>query len=163
MRCSYPVFGRIGSRPEKMNNGSCLILLARRLLTRFGVPRDRWPSAVVSLALPTLVADAAAIPAGAFYQHFRSKEQLLLFLMEKLLQDLNRLKFDVRIDDIRGSLQDALSTAFAAELPYAPAYRAWRRAHAIAERSSRRRRPDDSAPVRPILLGAARAHYARSG
>jgi hypothetical protein len=34
-----------------------MAVLARRLCNRFQVPRERWPSAAISLALPTLLLD----------------------------------------------------------------------------------------------------------
>jgi AcrR family transcriptional regulator len=118
-----------------------------RLLRKNGLPGEprqersrKRRSAIIDAALAqfrkrgyaaTTVSDiayAADVPVGAFYQHFRSKEQLLLFLMERLLADLERLRFDVQTDDVQGSIRNALCNAFVAEMPYAAAYRAWREA-----------------------------------
>jgi len=45
-----------------------LAVLTRRLCKRFQVPRERWPSAAISLALPTLLLDpiSSAFFSGVF-------------------------------------------------------------------------------------------------
>jgi AcrR family transcriptional regulator len=66
---------------------------------------------------------------GGFYQHFRSKRQLLLVLMEELLENLSRLDLRPKVDgDIRAALHAFLSRAFATDLQFLGAYRAWREA-----------------------------------
>lgn len=75
------------------------------------------------------IARRARLATGGFYLHFRSKRQLLLALMDDLLERLSRL--DLRIEaagDIRTALRLLLSRAFAADLAYLGAYRAWEEA-----------------------------------
>jgi AcrR family transcriptional regulator len=75
------------------------------------------------------VAERAGTAVGSFYQHFRSKRQLLLVLMDQLLEGLEQL--DLRPKGgagIRDSLRGILKGAFARDLAYAGAYRAWREA-----------------------------------
>src|SRR5215469_14935152 len=72
------------------------------------------------------IASRADLAVGGFYQHFRSKRQLLLALMDELLEKLSSL--DLRpgaAHDVRGGLGDLLSRAFAHDLAYLGAYRAW--------------------------------------
>src|SRR5207249_1803662 len=66
---------------------------------------------------------------GGFYQHYQSKRQLLLTLMDELLEGLARL--DLRpqaTGDIRAGLRQLLSAAFSRDLRYLGAYRAWQEA-----------------------------------
>jgi AcrR family transcriptional regulator len=71
----------------------------------------------------------ANLAVGAFYQHFRSKRQLLLALMEELLENLSRLDFRPKATaDIRAELRELLSRAFSGDLRYLGAYRAWQEA-----------------------------------
>jgi AcrR family transcriptional regulator len=72
------------------------------------------------------IARRADLAVGGFYQHFRSKRQLLLALMDELLDHLSRL--DLRPKgpaDIRAGLRAFLSRAFATDLRFLGAYRAW--------------------------------------
>ncbi len=72
------------------------------------------------------IARRAAVAVGGVYLHFRSKRQLLLVLMDELLEGLEHL--DLRPDatvDVRSALHAMLSRAFAADLTYLGAYRAW--------------------------------------
>jgi AcrR family transcriptional regulator len=75
------------------------------------------------------VARHAHLAVGSFYQHFRSKRQLLLVLMDDLLEKISRL--DPRpgpASDIRTSLRAFLSRAFSTDIEYLGAYRAWQEA-----------------------------------
>jgi AcrR family transcriptional regulator len=75
------------------------------------------------------VAARARLAVGGFYQHFRSKRQLLLTLMDELLVGMSQL--DLRLEpgiDARTGLRALMSRAFAGESPYLGAYRAWREA-----------------------------------
>jgi AcrR family transcriptional regulator len=75
------------------------------------------------------IAARAGVAIGSFYQHFRTKRQLLLVLMDELLQGLSRLELRPKgAGDIRGGLRALLKNAFATDLTYAGAYRAWREA-----------------------------------
>ena len=75
------------------------------------------------------IAVRAGVAVGTFYQHFRSKRQLLLVLMDELLEGLSRLELrPERASDIRAGLRSVLKNAFATELTYASAYRAWQEA-----------------------------------
>jgi AcrR family transcriptional regulator len=76
------------------------------------------------------IARRANLAVGGFYQHFRSKRQLLLTLMDDLLESLSEL--DLRpaapAGDLRAGLRDLLSAAFSRDLRYLGAYRAWQEA-----------------------------------
>jgi len=75
------------------------------------------------------VARRAGLAIGSFYQHFRSKRQLLLALMDELLEKLSRL--DLRpqaATDVRAALRQLLGRAFSHDLRYLGAYRAWQEA-----------------------------------
>lgn len=75
------------------------------------------------------IATRAEVPIGCFYQHFRSKRQLLLVLMNDLVQILS--EFEVSVDSTiepRAAIRTLVSRVFAAELHYLGAYRAWQEA-----------------------------------
>jgi len=75
------------------------------------------------------IAARAGVAVGGFYRHFRTKRQLLLVLMDQLLEGLSGL--DLRPQgaaDIRSGLRALLEGAFARELTYTGAYRAWQEA-----------------------------------
>jgi AcrR family transcriptional regulator len=79
------------------------------------------------------IARRANLAVGGFYQHFRSKRQLLLALMDDLLEKLSHL--DLRPDtspgpapDARTGLRALLSRAFSHDLHYLGACRAWQEA-----------------------------------
>lgn len=75
------------------------------------------------------IARHAELAVGSFYQHFRSKRQLLLVLMDDLLDKLSQLDLHPRAArDVRASLRAFLSRAFATDLRYLGAYRAWQEA-----------------------------------
>jgi AcrR family transcriptional regulator len=75
------------------------------------------------------IARRANLAVGGFYQHFHSKRQLLLTLMDDLLEGLSQL--DLRpaaAADVRAGLRGLLSRAFSRDLRYLGAYRAWQEA-----------------------------------
>jgi AcrR family transcriptional regulator len=75
------------------------------------------------------IASRAGLAVGGFYQHYRSKRQLLLALMDELLEGLDRL--DLRpatTADRRAGIRDLLRGAFARDLHFLGAYRAWQEA-----------------------------------
>jgi AcrR family transcriptional regulator len=75
------------------------------------------------------IAQKAKLAVGGFYQHFRSKRQLLLALMDELLQKLSQLDFRPgAITDVRAGVRVLLSRAFSQDLRYLGAYRAWQEA-----------------------------------
>ena len=76
------------------------------------------------------IAARAQLPVGSFYQHFRSKRQLLLALMDELLEKLSRLDFRSGWggSDVRAGLRQVLARAFSHDLKYLGAYRAWQEA-----------------------------------
>ena len=75
------------------------------------------------------IADRAGVPVGGFYLHFRSKRQLLLTLMDELLQKLEALDLSPRRgSSVREGLHAMLRGAFAVDLEYLGAYRAWQEA-----------------------------------
>jgi AcrR family transcriptional regulator len=71
----------------------------------------------------------AGLPVGTFYQHFRSKRQLLLVLMQELLDRLSTLEF--RFENARRAqpaVAAMLRGALLVEFEYLGAHRAWREA-----------------------------------
>jgi TetR/AcrR family transcriptional repressor of nem operon len=75
------------------------------------------------------IARLAEVPIGSFYQHFRSKRQILLSLMDQLLVDLSRFNLNIeRPLKAREALHDLLARSFSADVRYLGAYRAWQEA-----------------------------------
>ncbi len=75
------------------------------------------------------IAERADVAVGAFYQHFRSKRQILLVLMDELLEAISRLELTAEgSGNVRTRLRSLLSRAFARDLQYLGAYRAWQEA-----------------------------------
>lgn len=76
------------------------------------------------------IAARANLAVGGFYQHFRSKRQLLLSLMDELLEGLSRLDLrpQAQTGDVRAGLRALLSAAFSRDLKFLGAYRAWQEA-----------------------------------
>lgn len=75
------------------------------------------------------IAQRAHLAIGSYYQHYRSKRQLLLALMDELLEKLSRLDLEpTGVKDVRSGLRALLARAFAHDLTYLGAYRAWQEA-----------------------------------
>jgi AcrR family transcriptional regulator len=75
------------------------------------------------------IARRAKLAVGGFYQHFRSKRQLLLALMDELLEKLSQLDFrPSKGADVRVIVHELLAGAFSHDLRYLGAYRAWQEA-----------------------------------
>jgi AcrR family transcriptional regulator len=75
------------------------------------------------------IARRSKLAVGSFYQHFRSKRQLLLALMDELLEKLSQLNLQPQATtDVRAGLRGLLSRAFSHDLRYLGAYRAWQEA-----------------------------------
>jgi AcrR family transcriptional regulator len=75
------------------------------------------------------ITQRAHLAVGGFYQHFKSKRQLLLVLMDDLLEKLSGLDFRPQgMTDVRAGIRALLSRAFAHDLRYLGAYRAWQEA-----------------------------------
>ncbi len=75
------------------------------------------------------VAARAGLAVGGFYQHFRSKRQLLVALMDELLEGLSRVNLQPKaFADVETGLRELLSAAFSRDLKYLGAYRAWQEA-----------------------------------
>jgi AcrR family transcriptional regulator len=74
------------------------------------------------------IARRSRVAVGSFYQHFRSKRQLLLVLMNELLQKLDRIDVQPHGDTLRERIESVLRAGLATDLAYAGAYRAWREA-----------------------------------
>lgn len=71
----------------------------------------------------------ANLATGSFYQHYRSKQQLLLALMDELLAAMGQLSLRPNYSgDVRASLRELLARGFANDLRYLGAYRAWEEA-----------------------------------
>lgn len=75
------------------------------------------------------IAKRARLAVGTFYQHYRTKHQLLLALMDELLEKLSRLNLQPQsTSDVRAALHEILTRAFSNDLHYLGAYRAWQEA-----------------------------------
>lgn len=75
------------------------------------------------------IARRSELAVGSFYQHFRTKRQLLLTLMDELLERLSQLNLQPQgATDVRAGLRGLLSRAFSYDLRYLGAYRAWKEA-----------------------------------
>lgn len=75
------------------------------------------------------IAQRANLATGTFYQHYRSKRQLLLVLMEDLLTAMSQLNLQASADgNPRSLLRELLARAFTTDRRYLGAYRAWREA-----------------------------------
>lgn len=75
------------------------------------------------------IAKRANLATGTFYQHYRSKRQLLLVLMDDLLAAMSQLSLHPDSDaDPRQLLRELLARAFTTDRRYLGAYRAWREA-----------------------------------
>jgi AcrR family transcriptional regulator len=75
------------------------------------------------------IAQHASLAVGGFYQHYRSKRQLLLALMDELSEKLSKMNLDPKPAlDVRTGLYQLLSRAFSYDLRYLGAYRAWQEA-----------------------------------
>jgi len=75
------------------------------------------------------IAARAGVPVGGFYHHFRSKRQLLLSLMHDLIVGLNNVRLEPDgSSHAREAIRSLLVRAFAQDLRYVGAYRAWQEA-----------------------------------
>jgi AcrR family transcriptional regulator len=75
------------------------------------------------------IAERAGLATGGFYQHYRSKRQLLLALMDELLEKLSQLQLRTEpSSNVREGLRQVLSRSFSHDLRYLGAYRAWQEA-----------------------------------
>lgn len=75
------------------------------------------------------IAAGARLAVGTFYQHYRTKRQLLLALMDELLEKLSDLNLQpLAAADVRAALREILMRAFSHDLRYLGAYRAWQEA-----------------------------------
>lgn len=77
------------------------------------------------------IAHQAGVAVGGFYQHFASKRQLLLVLMDRLLQEASILTLEAKsaaLPDLRDGIARLVRQAFQVDWAYAGAYRAWREA-----------------------------------
>jgi AcrR family transcriptional regulator len=71
----------------------------------------------------------ANLAVGTFYQHYHSKRQLLLELMDDLLEQLSGIEFKpLACSGVHGMIRGMLAAAFAHDLHYLGAYRAWQEA-----------------------------------
>ena len=74
------------------------------------------------------IARSARVAVGGFYQHFNSKRQLVIVLVNELLQKLDQVEMQPEAIDLRTAIEKVLSAGLATDLAYAGAYRAWKEA-----------------------------------
>ncbi len=77
------------------------------------------------------IAHHAGVAVGSFYQHFASKRQILLVLMDRLLQEASMLTLEAKsaaLSDIRDGIARLVRQALQVDWAYAGANRAWREA-----------------------------------
>lgn len=75
------------------------------------------------------IASRAKLAIGTFYQHFESKRQLLVTLMDQLLNQLADVSFELPpATDAREALRATLARAFERDLAFVGAHRAWQEA-----------------------------------
>ncbi len=77
------------------------------------------------------VAQNAGVAVGAFYQHFRSKRQLLLVVMDRLVEEVSRINLDfaaVGSQEPRALIEHVVRHSFSLDWDYAGAHRAWNEA-----------------------------------
>ncbi len=74
------------------------------------------------------MAQQADVAVGGFYQHFRSKRQVLLVLMDRLLQEFSKMDLQLGPEANIVTLESTVRKALSVDWAYAGAYRAWREA-----------------------------------
>jgi AcrR family transcriptional regulator len=77
------------------------------------------------------IAQLAGVAVGAFYQHFSSKRQILLVLMDRLLGEVEGVMAPAPNEspaDMRSLIQNTLRQGLTVDWAYRGAYRAWREA-----------------------------------
>jgi AcrR family transcriptional regulator len=74
------------------------------------------------------IAKQAGVAVGGFYQHFRSKQQILLVLMDGLLQLISTIVLPLGAGDPVTTLEHIVRTGLTVDWAHAGAYRAWREA-----------------------------------
>ena len=77
------------------------------------------------------IAHQAGVAVGGFYQHFSSKRQILLVLMDRLLQEASLLTLEAKsaaLPDIRDGIALLVRQVLQVDWAYAGAYRAWHEA-----------------------------------
>src|SRR5260370_40052108 len=77
------------------------------------------------------IAHAAGVAVGGFYQHFTSKRQILLVLMDRVLQEVSLLTWEAKSPtpaEIRDGIVRLIRQALTVDWAYAGAYRAWHEA-----------------------------------
>ena len=77
------------------------------------------------------IAHSAGVAVGGFYQHFASKRQLLLVLMDRLLDEATALPTQLSADRLhypRAIIEQVVRQGLLTDWAYVGAYRAWREA-----------------------------------
>ena len=77
------------------------------------------------------IARRAGVAVGAFYQHFTSKRQILLVLMDRLLEEVDGVMAPTPSEvptDMRSLIQNTVRQGLTVDWAYMGAYRAWREA-----------------------------------
>lgn len=77
------------------------------------------------------IARQAHVSVGGFYQHFVSKRQILLVLMDNLIHESDSLTFNLKGTDpqaIRDAIMQIITKSFQVDWTYVGLHRAWREA-----------------------------------
>ncbi len=77
------------------------------------------------------IAHRAGVAVGGFYQHFASKRQVLLVLMDHLLDETTALPTQLSVEELhypRAIIEQVVRRALLVDWSYVGAYRAWREA-----------------------------------
>jgi AcrR family transcriptional regulator len=74
------------------------------------------------------IAKQSGVAVGSFYQHFRSKQQVLLVLMDGLLHQLNTIELQLGTGDPIATLEHIVRKGLTVDWSHAGVYRAWREA-----------------------------------
>lgn len=115
------------------------------------------------------VAHRAGVAVGGFYQHFRSKRQLLLVLMDALVAEIGGIDLAMALDagtDVRTVLEHLVRLSLSIDWAFAGVHRAWGEAIVQDESLARldREIEDWTATLALVLMeGLSRLPGARTG
>ena len=128
-----PCGGTAGGKRPNVLSGEFLAEPARRERSRLareallGAALSRFAAHGYDATTVEEIAKDAGVAVGGFYQHFRSKRQVLLILLDQLLAELETLP-PWRPGDGAATILECIHRRFTGMWHYAGVYRAWREA-----------------------------------